>query len=195
MEPLKVDFGGVGHYLNGVVTVNIDPDSGADIICDISWKGTLHKYFQIASIDQISCFHTLEHLQPDDIFASIIYWRFLLKPGGRLLIAVPDTSAIFEDVACETISEETAIAILFRRTPFDYQPRGMQHYWAWTEETLKRDLRNAGYVNVKTFGPEIYPDKWMFDTPGMDFNKDFGKYHFPNLRVMGYKENTDDKAE
>lgn len=186
---MKVDFGGIGHYKNDVVTVNIDPNSGADIICDITREANqLIKRFELASIEQISCFHTLEHLPAREIIPTLLYWKKFLTPTGRLLLAVPDTEKLIRDYSNHLICFEVFASILFNCTP--YMPRDTynQHYWAWTKETLTLDLLSCGFKQVVEFGADIYPSTWILKTPGTEDFPEHGNYRFPNLRLAAYME-------
>ena len=185
---MKVDFGGVGHYKNGVVTVNIDPDTNPDLLCDISPRAhELEKHFKNDSLDQISAFHVLEHMKPEDLFPSLTYWRTFLNSRGRLLVVVPDMETELRHYAQGLIEFETVASIAFNRTPYADQSPYQQHYWMFTRSTLSKMLVNAGYYDIEPFGAEIYPDAWQFDSPGMHHDGDWKRYAFPNLRLLAYK--------
>lgn len=185
----RVDFGGVGKYKNGTITVNIDPKANPNIVCDIRESTReLDKHFKRESLDQIACFHTLEHLPSYEILPSLKYWRDFLKPTGRLLVVVPDTELLIEDYNMRSISFQAMMTVIFNRTPVTRRPAFQQHYWAWTEQTLKMDLFSCGYKHISTFGNEIYPESWTFAPPGMELFPEFGNYSFPNLRLAAHKE-------
>jgi SAM-dependent methyltransferase len=67
-----------------VETLDIDPDSGATYIADITALGDA---IADATFDYVVCTEVLEHtLQP---FAAIAEINRILRPGGRLFLSVP----------------------------------------------------------------------------------------------------------
>jgi len=183
-DKVIVDLGGEGHYQNGTVTVNINPESGSDIICDITARGQeLHRYFPYGSVDMFTCIHTLEHLDPADVPESLLYWKSILKDGGRLLVIVPDLKQLWQDVMNEIVSEDVAIAITFRNNfngKFEYWDT---HKWGWTRKTLRRDMASCGF---KVIDPERpFSKDYIFDDYSFSYTGDVHHYVIPNLRVMG----------
>lgn len=186
MSMIKYDFGGEGHYENGVITVNINENTYPDIIADV--RKDLEQYMDYDSVDQISAFHLLEHIPAMEIFPTLKYWRRFLKPTGRLLLVVPDIDKLIDDYFANLIDFEGAMSVIFNRTPYGRPMIYDQHYWGWSKATLIKALTVCGYYDIKEFGFEIYPASWTFDSPGMGDNPFWGKYEFPNLRLMAYKE-------
>ena len=183
-----VDLGGVGHYKNGTVTVNIDPDTNPDIVCDFTASANqLNLHFDPLSVNMFTCIHTLEHLEPHEAMLSMKYWSEFLEPNSRLLIVVPDTEKIIEDYINKKISADVAISILFRNSPYEQMNQWAKHRWAWTDFTLRRDMTNAGY---NTISPErqFVPDFWTYDYKGFEFTGAVGEYQVPNLKIMGIKK-------
>lgn len=77
------------HYSRkeGYIAVDCDPEVKPDILADAESL----PMFEDGSIDEAYCSHMLEHLRRDKIERTLIEWHRILKPGGILKIAVPDT--------------------------------------------------------------------------------------------------------
>lgn len=74
---------GMYHHPDAVTTVDIRPESGADIIADIQDGINL----AAESFDCIVLNNVMEHLKrPDD---AILECKRLLKRGGKIIVAVP----------------------------------------------------------------------------------------------------------
>lgn len=186
-----MDLGGVGHYENGVVTVNIDSAAKPDIKCDITARANeLKNHFDKETVDMFLCVHTLEHISTDQVYPTLKYWLEFLKPAGRLLVVVPDLGQMWKDFMEEKVSADTIIAVTFRRSPFSFSPRWSTHQWGWTRYTLRRDMHNCGYITLdhpeRAFG---IPHAWFFDYKDFSWSPDYKKYMVPNLKVLGVKQN------
>ena len=175
MTELIVDLGGTFHT-NEKTSVNIDPNMKPDIVCDITCD--LQKFFQLGSIDRIQCVHTLEHLFPGDYAAILKYWRKFLKPKGTLLVVVPDMDGLMRDCASNAVMIDVTLSIIYTLG----HPFGT-HKWGWSWETLKRDLTEAGYSNIKK--DDVYPKYWIYNFAGYEYTGAVGNYRVPNLCMIG----------
>lgn len=73
------------------MNVDVLPDApGVDVVADIT--DTLP--FESESAEMLYASHLLEHVSTDDVPRVLAEWRRVLRPGGVLLIAVPDLEAI-----------------------------------------------------------------------------------------------------
>ena len=174
---LIVDLGGVGH-VNGVITVNLQKHVEPDIICDITAStAQLEQYIMRNEVDKFVCIHTLEHLFPGEYVPSMRYWREFLRPGGELLIVVPDMMGIWQDVTLGKIMVDVALSITYT---LGY-PLG-SHKWGWADSTLRRDMHAAGYKNIREAD---YPKFWTYNYPGYEYTGAVGTYQVPNLCLLG----------
>ena len=186
---LKVDLGGVGRG-GEWITVNWDPGTvrdAADVQADISARASqLEKHFTRQSIDEIQCIHTLEHLAYMDWPGTLRYWREFLKPGGKLLIAVPDMGQLIDDFKDGRIDFNVFASVAWHPTFRENKGPGEMHRWGWTAKTLAEDLSAAGYVGVRPGTDREYKPSWLYDYEEFKFTGAYFRYWCPNLRMVGY---------
>lgn len=92
------------------------------------------------SVDEIRASHILEHFSFEEVPQALEEWRRVLKPGGRLRIAVPDVAKI---VASSGGEPRWAYYLMGGQTDAnDF------HKSAYDEHRLSAYLKNAGLVNV-----------------------------------------------
>ena len=132
------------------VFINIDAreDVRPDMVADVT---KINDKFQ--NVDLIYACHVLEHFplkastfQPTTWKEVLKNWHDALKEGGVLRLAVPDIKA-----ACKYYVDTGDLDILYaffyggQKYDFDF------HYHCWSFDTLKRDLIEAGFKEVRTY--------------------------------------------
>ena len=86
---MKINLGSGDSPLVGFVNVDALPDApGVDVVADISQRLP----FEDASADLVYASHILEHFPHAQTGELLGEWRRILRPGGRLLVAVPDST-------------------------------------------------------------------------------------------------------
>lgn len=188
---LKLDLGGVGR--NGDwTTVNTDVSGyrpSPDVVADITASADeLGQHFRPGKADAIRCIHTLEHISAWDIMPTLRFWRSFLKPGGYLLIVVPDIGQMAVDYADGEIPFDVLAAVAYVSGFRTVQGPQEEHRWAWSDDTLIRDLASAGYVNARLAEDDHWPATWTLDFPDLVHTGCVGKYQVPNLRVIGERQ-------
>ena len=187
---VKVDLGGVGRG-GEWLTVNWDDGTvrlSPDIVADISAAGRqLELYFEPNSIDELRCVHTLEHLAYKDWPETLKYWLGFLKPGGKLLIVVPDMGQLIEDYWVGDIDFNVFASVAWHPTFRENKGPGEMHRWGWVDRTLFQDLERAGYVDVGSGTDADYQSHWLYDYEEFQFTGAVGRYWVPNLRMVGRK--------
>ncbi|MFH1420531.1 MAG: methyltransferase domain-containing protein [Candidatus Aenigmatarchaeota archaeon] len=83
---MKLNIGCGSNKINGYVNCDIDSRASPDKVIDITKKLP----FKTNSVDEIVCFHTLEHIPQHTLVAVTLpeMWR-VCKPGATLKIRVP----------------------------------------------------------------------------------------------------------
>jgi predicted SAM-dependent methyltransferase len=142
--------------------INIDLGAEADYRLDVrrAWP------FPKNSVDRIYSEHFFEHLEyPHEVNVFLLEARRVLRPGGVLSMAVPDTAEILE--AYVSRDEEW-----FRLTRERWHPswcdtplHGVnyhfrqcdQHKYAYDLETLSRVLEQVGFdgIRQRAFDPDL----------------------------------------
>lgn len=115
----------------------------------------LTQYFADSSVDVVSSFHCLEHLHqsPKGVLESAMR---VLKPGGTLLIEVPNAA-----------NARKRVALLFGRT--NYLPYQLFYYSAdyrghireYVSDDLYQLAHNLGAGSYRIFGNNTYGGRWI----------------------------------
>ena len=99
------------------------------------------------SVDEILAVQVFEHFGPDEAKQVLAHWHDLLKPGGRLIIDVPDIIETAKLLIMAETEEEKAWAEKLihgtRNNEFAYHKVG---YWP---EKLERMLEKEGFMDIK----------------------------------------------
>lgn len=102
----------------------------------------------VEQYDTIIMSHVLEHISdPVFVLRRIKQW---LKPGGRILVAVPNAKSIHRLAAVQMGLLETEYTLNDR----DFQ---LGHYRVYDIDSLKKDLNVAGYTILASGGYFLKP--------------------------------------
>ena len=138
-----------------VIRLDIDPDAKPDILGDV--RGPIPEPND--KFDEVHASHILEHLTAEEGIPALREWIRVLKPGGKLIVIVPDILGI-----CKRIGEGALDAYNWW-TLFGIQyNQWQQHKWGYTEPLLRTVLQNAGNLRDITITTEqihltMEPDK------------------------------------
>lgn len=185
---MKLDLGGVGQG-GEWTTVNLDMQlrPAPDVVLDIRASAAeLDICFQRETVDAMRCIHTLEHLPAAEILPTLKYWREFLKPGGELLIVVPDLGLLARDYVARRIPMEVLAAVAYVpgsrvKSPLE------EHRWGWDETSLFSLVREAGFREWYRAGEKYWPATWTLDFEDCADTGLVGRYEVPNLRVKAVK--------
>lgn len=87
---MKVNLGCGPRPIEGFVNVDLLELPGVDVHADV--RGPLP--FEDGSVDLLYASHVLEHLATAEVPETLREWRRVLRPGGSLLVAVPDLDLV-----------------------------------------------------------------------------------------------------
>ncbi len=151
-EPIKLNLGsGNKRYLD---YINCDKYPGREV----DWVMPLEAIpLEDATVQAIHSEHALEHTYHATARAALREWSRVLKPGGELLLKIPDLAA-----CCRAYLEATSQAYRdwYRYTIYGIQKsqgnepmEGQIHYTGFSPEELASELTDAGFVidYVKTY--------------------------------------------
>lgn len=106
-----------------------------------------HLPYKSNSIDEVRAVQVFEHFGPQEALAVLAHWKDLLKPGGKVIIDVPDIIETAELLALAETEEERSWAEKLihgtRNDDFAYHKVG---YWP---KKLERLLKDAEFTDIK----------------------------------------------
>lgn len=142
------------------VRLDIDPSVKPDLIGSITDMSVVLN----ESVDAVFSSHNLEHLYAHEVPVALSEFYRVLKPGGFVLITLPDIQAVAAHVAQGNLEETlfvsavgpiTALDILYGlRTAITAGNHFMAHRTAFTAKTLRQKLEQAGLDQI-----EVHKDK------------------------------------
>ena len=135
---------GYSDKLSGWITFDIVP--GADYLGNIKNL----RLFSSNSLDKVYASHVLEHVSCNDAKCVLKEIYRVLKPGGQILLAVPDIANISRLINLGF--EEQGIDIIFgvNRPVKDWNP---QHKYGYTKSVLCSLLKENNFDNIQEFKP------------------------------------------
>jgi hypothetical protein len=159
---VKLNIGAGGTKRPGFVSVDVRPDSGADII-STAWDlaGIADQ-----TVEEIYSRHMLEHLDPDDARRALVKWLNVLKPGGVLNVIVPDLEfharQLLGTATSSVVSDQESHAFAGFYGWRDVSRGGNKedtHRWGYTARTLTLELKQAGFGDIArvTIGTDSEP--------------------------------------
>ncbi len=137
------------------IRLDIDPAVQPDILCSIT------DISPIASdtVDAVWSSHNLEHIHRHEVPTALAEFIRVLKPGGLLLLTLPDLQQVAELVAADHLEDEAYMSPSGSVTPLDmifgHTPslaRGypfMAHKTGFTQRSLQKLLEDAGFAEVR----------------------------------------------
>jgi predicted SAM-dependent methyltransferase len=164
---MKLHIGCGTKHLPGFVHVDITKHENVDHCCDI------RNLTEVCTgeADEIYACHVLEHFGRKEVGDVLGEWHKVLKPGGRLRLAVPDVEAVVEEYGRnQNLTSLTGLLWGGQRDKYDY------HTVGFDLPLLTQHLEAAGFTDVKRY------DWRDFLPPGFD---DYSRSYLPHLDFDG----------
>ena len=137
------------------IRLDIDPAVRPDILCSITDMSLVDS----ESMDAIWSSHNLEHIHRHEVPTALAEFIRVLKPGGLLLLTLPDLQQVAELVAADHLEDKAYISPSGPVTPLDmifgHTPslaRGyafMAHKTGFTLRSLQKLLDETGFVEAQ----------------------------------------------
>jgi predicted SAM-dependent methyltransferase len=127
------------------VRLDIDPDVQPDIVASMTDLG------EIGPFDAIYTTHTLEHLYPDEVLTALREFKRVLKPGGGLVLIVPDlegVQATDDTVYVSPAGPVSGLDMIYGMARLVAGNRYMSHHCGFVQHTLEAVIKAAGFSNV-----------------------------------------------
>ena len=136
------------------VRLDIDPSVTPDIISSIVDMRPVAS----GSIDAVWSSHNLEHLHRHEVPAALAEFMRVLRPGGELLVTLPDLQRVAELVANDALEDEaymspsgpiSALDMIYgHAASLALGNRFMAHKTGFTARTLMQLLIDASFAGV-----------------------------------------------
>jgi SAM-dependent methyltransferase len=123
------------------------------------------------SCDAVYCSHILEHLAYNDFKKALENTLLILKPGGTFRGVVPDLRAAVDAYIKNYDQSASPASDLMHDTMLGIEDRGKgirsimmklygnsKHLWMWDYPSLRYELQNAGFRNVRPISFGDSPD-------------------------------------
>lgn len=150
---LNIGSGGIEHA--GYLSVDLY-DRRANIIMDVTQLD-----FPENSVAEILAVHVFEHLNPYHCLDILKRWHKILKPGGKLIMEMPDIEELCRRFVGANTGERYGIlnavyGSVNTTGDGDQSNITSPHLFGWWKQSLWDHLSNAGYTSI-VFGPEQHP--------------------------------------
>ena len=128
--PVRLNLGAGGVEVKGFIAVDIKDGQSAYPLSD----------YATDSVVEIRASHILEHFAEAEVLDVLTEWVRVLKPGGRIRLAVPDFGAVvgLYPQHAETRGALRAIVVGGQSDEHDF------HHSTWTPEKLHLMMATAG---------------------------------------------------
>ena len=137
----RANLGCGRRILSGYLNVDLNPR--ADVVCDITalpedWTDRF---------DEVLAVHVIEHIYPWDVEKTLLEWKRIIKPGGKIVIECPNLLKV-ASLFLEDPDKINYGMWGFYGDPSTKDPL-MGHKWGYIPKSLIKLLRAAGFVDVE----------------------------------------------
>lgn len=103
--------------------------------------------------DEAMAIHVLEHLNRWEAPAALREWRRVLKPGGLLVLELPDLLKCCKAVLSGAPPRNGLLGLY--GDPAEREEL-MMHRWGWTPAEVIKELQAAGFTKIRERVPEFH---------------------------------------
>lgn len=154
-EPTRLNVGCGGRRLPGYTGVDVVPRPAADIVAPAD-KIPLPDN----SVDEIIAIHVVEHVHHWEVSSLLKEWFRLLKPGGRLVMEMPDILKCARNIVegytyAGKHPDQAGMWGIFGDSRL--KDPLMIHKWAWHFNSLSPLVKEAGFIKLAEKKTEFHP--------------------------------------
>jgi hypothetical protein len=149
---MKLNIGCGRHVLDGWTNIDIQQSPHGtkppDIMCDIRQIPLPDE-----CADEIMAIHVFEHFYKWEVNGVLAEWRRLLKPGGLMVLELPDLLLCARNLINRTMGRHVDQLSMWGiyGDPRAEDPY-MHHKWGWTPDTITVLLRENGFRKTLVTG-------------------------------------------
>lgn len=145
METIRLNIGAGRTNLSGFIPVDRKLGMEAYPLPPVIQHGEMTVPILDDSVEEIRASHVLEHFGFEESERALRDWHRVLKPGGRIRIAVPDYDKI---VGLNGDPKKFRYLMGGQTDQDDY------HKSAWTKDILTQRMTEAGFVDIQEWQAE-----------------------------------------
>ena len=151
---IKLNLGSGGVPYKGYLSVDLY-DQRAHVQMDIT-----KLEFDDNSVSEILASHVFEHLNPYHSIAILQDWLRVLKPGGKLIMEMPDIEQLCKRFVTASTGERYGILNAIYGSVNTTNVGGPDnitspHLFGWWPQSLWDHLTNAGFTNIEFMNEKI----------------------------------------
>lgn len=147
VAPIRLNIGAGEKRFDGWTSVGFD--QAHDIVADVRSIPVPDCY-----ADEAMVIHVLEHLERFDAPAALAEWFRVLKPGGLLILELPDFRKCCAAFLRAPEDVRNGLAGVWG-DPTARDPL-MMHRWGWVPEEVRKELKRAGFTAIKERRPVFH---------------------------------------
>lgn len=103
--------------------------------------------------DVLQAMHVIEHFYRYDADAVVVEWNRLLKPGGRLILELPNLEAACRNLLAGMTDQMSYWPLYGDPTHLDPY---MTHRWGYTPKTIRTLLADNGFNCIEIKPPQTH---------------------------------------
>jgi predicted SAM-dependent methyltransferase len=151
---VKVNVGCGTKLLDGYVNCDAAPRPGVDHVCRADALP-----FGVATADEVMAIHLVEHVYAWEVPALLREWARVLKPGGRLVLELPDIMKAAKNLAEDRRDGKHPDQMQMWAIYGDdrLQDPLMMHRAGWWFERLRPVVEAAGFTDVVERNTKFHP--------------------------------------
>jgi SAM-dependent methyltransferase len=138
--PIRLDLGAGEKEFPGFIRVGLE--EAHEIHADLRSIPLPDNY-----ADEAQAIHVIEHFYRWETVDVLREWRRILKPGGLLVLELPDIGKCCRNVLKDMEKSASGMWAIYG-DPNTRDPL-MMHKWGFTPHTLAECLLEAGYVRLR----------------------------------------------